>query len=142
MKDQVTFMLPPPAQAGGNPVATGGTGIPWAISSKSKNPDAAAAYLDFITNAEAMATIAKTGNLPVVDTAKQTAPDALGKDVFAAFGEIVDKDGLVPYLDYATPTFSDTVGAALQDLIAKKATPEQFLDTLEQDYSAFTAKNG
>ncbi|MCE1179790.1 MAG: extracellular solute-binding protein [Micrococcales bacterium] len=141
MKGDVSFMLPPPATAGGQPVATGGTGIPWAISSKSKNPDAAAAYIDFITSKDAMKVLAETENLPVVDTAAQTAPAGLGKDVFTAFGTIVEKEGLVPYLDYATPTFSDTLGAALQDLIAKKATPEQFLDTLEKDYSAFVAKN-
>ncbi|XVX21013.1 extracellular solute-binding protein [Actinomycetota bacterium] len=141
MKNDVTFILPPPAEAGGSPVATGGTGIPWAIANKSKNPDAAAAYINFITSADAMKVLAKTENLPVAETAEQTAPAGLGKDVFTAFGTIVEKDGLVPYLDYATPTFSDTLGAALQDLIAKKATPEQFLDTLEKDYSAFVAKN-
>jgi raffinose/stachyose/melibiose transport system substrate-binding protein len=36
---------------------------------------------------------------------------------------------------------SDTIGAALQDLLAKKATPEQFLDTLEKDYSGFVSSN-
>jgi raffinose/stachyose/melibiose transport system substrate-binding protein len=139
MGDDVTFVLPP--SASGSPAATGGTGIPWAISSKSKHPDAAAAYIDFITSPDAMAVLAKNDNLPIVDTAKQEAPNALGKDVFTAFGTAVEKDALVPYLDYATPTMADTIGAALQDLLAKKATPEQFLDTLEKDYSGFVSKN-
>ncbi len=140
MGGDVSFMLPPAAQ--GNPAATGGTGIPWAISSKSKHQDAAAAYIDFITNTAAMGVLAKNDNLPIVDTAAQQATDPLGKDVFAAFGTAVEKDALVPYLDYATPTMADTLGAALQDLIAKKATPQQFLDTVEKDYSAFVASNG
>ena len=45
----------------------------------------------------------------------------------------------MPYLDYATPTMYDTIGAALQDLLAKKATaavPGQ----LEADYSKFAGK--
>lgn len=143
MKGDVTFMLPPPSSAaGGKPVSTGGTGIPWAISSKSKNPDAAAAYIDFITNKDAMKTLAETGNLPVVDTAAQKAPDALTQDVFTAFGTIVQQNGLVPYLDYATPTMGDTIGAALQDLIAKKKTPEQFLQTVQKDYGDYVEKNG
>ena len=62
--------------------------------------------------------------------------------MFKAFGTAVEKDALVPYLDYATPTMADTLGAALQDLLAKKATPEQFLDTVEKDYSGFVASNG
>ncbi len=139
MGDDVTFVLPPPARA--TPVATGGTGIPWAVSSKSAHPDAAAAYIDFITSSDAMGVLAKNENLPVADTAAQKAPNALGQDVFTAFGTAVEDDSLVPYLDYATPTMSDTLGAALQDLLAKKATPEQFLQTIQKDYSDFVAKN-
>lgn len=140
MGEDVTFVLPPKAQQ--TPVATGGTGIPWAVSSKTANPDAAAAYIDFITSEDAMAVLAKTENLPVADTAQQKAPNALAQDVFTAFGAAVDSDALVPYLDYATPTMADTLGAALQDLLAGKATPEQFLGTLEKDYSGFVAQNG
>ena len=143
MKDDVTFILPPASKAaGGKVVSTGGTGIPWAISAKSKNPDAAAAYIDFITNSDAMKTLAETGNLPVVETAAQKAPDRLTQDVFNAFGTIVDQNGLVPYLDYATPTMGDTLGAALQDLLAKKKTPEQFLETVQKDYGTYSEKNG
>ena len=140
MGDDVTFVLPPPAKD--TPVATGGTGIPWAASSKTKNPDAAAAYIDFITNKDAMSVLAENENLPVADTGEQKAPDALGQDVFSAFGTAVQDDALVPYLDYATPTMADTLGAALQDLLAKKATPQEFLETVEKDYSDFVAQNG
>jgi raffinose/stachyose/melibiose transport system substrate-binding protein len=142
MGADVGFMLPPGAAAGEKPVATGGTGLPFAITTKSKHPDAAAAYINFITSKDAMAVLAKTGNLPVADTSAQVVTGGLQKDVFTSFGTIVDKEGLVPYLDYATPTMPDTIGAALQDLLAKKATPEQFLDTLEKDYSAFASAKG
>jgi len=139
MGDNVTFMLPP--AVADKPVATGGTGIPWAISSKSKHPDAAAAYIDFITSEDAMAVLAKNDNLPIADTADQEATGPLGEAVFKAFGTAVEEDALVPYLDYATPTMADTLGAALQDLLAKKATPEEFLDTVEKDYSGFMSSN-
>ncbi|MFG1706215.1 extracellular solute-binding protein [Nonomuraea sp. M3C6] len=136
------FMLPPGTTAGGPPVATGGTGLPFAITAKSPNPDAAAAYIDFITNAAAMKVLTSTGNLPVADTAQQTVPAGPQQDVFSAFGTVTAKDGLVPYLDYATPTFADTLGAALQDLLAKKQTPQEFLATLEKDYKTFAESNG
>lgn len=42
--------------------------------------------------------------------------------------------GLVPYLDYATPTFYDTLSAAVQQLTAKKLTPQQFAEQLQKDY--------
>ncbi|MEU6783192.1 extracellular solute-binding protein [Nonomuraea angiospora] len=136
------FMLPPGATADAPPVATGGTGLPFAITAKSANPDAAAAYIDFITNADAMKVLTTTGNLPVADTARQSVPAGPQQDVFTAFGTVTAKEGLVPYLDYATPTFADTLGAALQDLLAKKQTPQEFLATLEKDYKTFVESNG
>ncbi|GMA19052.1 extracellular solute-binding protein [Arsenicicoccus piscis] len=140
MGNDVTFVVPPPAQAGGTSYTTGASGQPFSITSKAKNPDAAAAFINFITTPEAMKVIAETENLPVVDTKEQKAPNALGQAVFTAFDTTTTSNGLLPYLDWATPTMSDTIGAALQDLLAKKATPDQTLDTLEKDYSAFTAK--
>ncbi|MDX2971910.1 extracellular solute-binding protein [Kribbella solani] len=142
MGDDVGFMLPPGTAADAAPIATGGTGLPFSITTKSKNPDAAAAYLNFITSADAMKILTKTGNLPVADTAKQEVSGSLQKDVFAAFGKVVEADGLVPYLDYATPTMPDTIGAALQDLLGGKATPDQFAERLEKDYGAFSQANG
>ncbi|KGN34861.1 sugar ABC transporter substrate-binding protein [Knoellia sinensis KCTC 19936] len=140
MKADVKFMLPPAPEAGGTPVTTGGSGLPFAITQKAKNKDAAAAYINFITSPEAMKVLADNGNLPVVETAEQAAPDALATDVFAAFDQVTKEDGLVPYLDWATPTMGDTLGATLQDLLAKKATPEKALETLQKDYGDFTAQ--
>ena len=45
--------------------------------------------------------------------------------------------GLVPYLDYATPTFYDTLSAAVQQLTAEKLTPQEFAEQLQKDYAAF-----
>ncbi|WP_214415440.1 ABC transporter substrate-binding protein [Sphaerisporangium fuscum] len=136
------FMLPPGTTAGAPPVATGGTGLPFAVTAKSPNPDAAAAYIDFITDADAMKVLAETGNLPVVDTARQGAAEGAQKQVYSAFGQVSTAGGLLPYLDYATPTMYDTLGAALQDLLARRTTPQQFLDRLEKDYHAFAESNG
>ena len=142
MGDDVGFMLPPGDSADAKPIATGGTGLPFSITTKSKNPDAAAAYLDFITDKNAATVLAKTDNLPLAYTADQTTTGGLAKNVFTSFATVVDGEGLVPYLDFATPTMYDTLGAALQDLLAKKTTPDQFLATIEKDRSAFVTKNG
>ncbi|TQM38350.1 extracellular solute-binding protein [Pseudonocardia cypriaca] len=141
MGQNVRFMPPPPPA--GLPVsATGGTGLPFAITSASDAPDAAAAYLDFITSSDAMQVLTETGNLPVVDTAAQTPPAGLSRDVFAAFAAVADGGRLLPYLDYATPTMGDTMGAALQDLLSGAQPPEAALSKVEADYAAFVEKNG
>ena len=141
MGDNVRFMAPPPRA--GRPVsATGGTGLPFAITSRSPHPDVAAAYLDFLTNADAMRVLTETGNLPVVATAAQMPPTQLSQDLFTAFATVAGQGTLLPYLDYATPTMADTMGAALQDLLAGAKTPDQALAAVQADYAAFAAKNG
>ena len=49
-----------------------------------------------------MKVLADTGNLPVVETQQQTAPDALGKDVFTAFGTVStgQRAGALPRLGH------------------------------------------
>ena len=45
--------------------------------------------------------------------------------------------GLVPYLDYATPTFYDTLSAAVQQLTATKLTPQQFASSCRRTTPRF-----
>ncbi|HEX7746103.1 MAG TPA: extracellular solute-binding protein [Micromonosporaceae bacterium] len=141
MGDKVGFVAPPPGQDG-KVAATGGTGLPFTITSKAKNPDAAAAYINFITSSDAMATLTRTGNMPVVETSKQQAPAGVQGDIFTAFGATTESGRLLPYLDYATPTMADNMGAALQELIAKRSSPQQFLQKLQDDYGKFVDGNG
>lgn len=134
--DDLGFMLPPPRE-GQPPVATGATSLPFAITSANENQDAAAAYIDFITSADAMRVIAEKGLLPSVDAGAQPTQSPAQEEVFGAWETVTSEDGLVPYLDWATPTFYDTITVALQELLGGQATPEQFLQRLQDDYAAF-----
>ena len=138
MGSNVGFMLPPPATAGGAPVTTGGEGLAWSITAKSKHADVAASYIDFITNAHAADVMTQTGNLPAITpaSAKPPAGTALA-DIFAAWATLSKVDGEVPYLDYSTPSFYDTLTANLQKLIGGKQSPQQFLSVLQKDYGSF-----
>lgn len=137
MSDDVGFFAPPPVNAADAPATTGGTSLPFAVTSASKNPDAAAAYINFITSDEAMKVIAEKGNLPVLHATELAPASGVGREVYAAYELVTTKGHLLPYLDYATPTFSDTLGAALQDLIAAKKSPAEFGATLQKDYGDF-----
>src|SRR3954469_15165854 len=99
------FFLMPGRQAGSDPVALGGESLPWAITSKSKNADVAAAYIDFLTNAEAADVQVETGNLPAMAGATVRSKAPAVQDIFTAWKDLSDSDGLTPYMDYATPTF-------------------------------------
>lgn len=120
------------------PVTMGGIGLAWAITSKTKNADAAAAYINFITDESASQLLVKTGNLPaVVPASDKPAEGTLAADITNSFVTISKANGITPYLDYATPTFYDTLTAAMQDLVAGKQSPQQFTQTLQDDYAAF-----
>ncbi|WP_342741440.1 hypothetical protein [Ruania alba] len=109
------------------------------MTEQSPNADAAAGYIDFITSDEAMEVLAETGNMPVNRTAELAPESGVNADIYAAFGEVTENGDLLPYLDWATPTMGDTLGATLQDLIGGQADPEQAMATLEEDYAAFTS---
>ncbi|HEV7812068.1 MAG TPA: extracellular solute-binding protein [Leifsonia sp.] len=120
------------------PVTTGGEGLAWALTSKTKHADAAAAYVNFVTDKSASQTLVKTGNLPtVVPDDDKPAAGTLAADITSQYKTISSGNGIVPYLDYTTSTFYDTLSAAMQDLVAGKVTPEQFTQTLQDDYTKF-----
>jgi raffinose/stachyose/melibiose transport system substrate-binding protein len=137
MGGRLGFMLVPPAETGGDPQALGGESLPFAITTKSEHPEVAAAYIDFLTDANAADVLVRTGNLPAMP-AKAQPRGAAGEDVFEAWRTLSDADGLVPYLDYATPTFYDTITAGVQQLMAGREAPSEFTEALQEDFEKFT----
>jgi raffinose/stachyose/melibiose transport system substrate-binding protein len=133
-KDVGFFLLPPPS--GKKLASLGGEGLPWAISSKTKNADAAAQYLDFITSDASMQVVADNGNLTATK-AKVKVPGGLDTEVNNAWVKANAQDAIVPYLDWATPTMYDTITAAIQELLAGKASPTDFAAKVNSDYSKF-----
>jgi raffinose/stachyose/melibiose transport system substrate-binding protein len=134
--DKLGFFLMPGREAGGQPVSLGGESLPWAITSKSKHADVAAAYIDFITNAQAADVLVKTDNLPAMQASSQPSKP-VQKEIFAAWKQLSDTDGLTPYMDYATPTFYDDFSGAVQKLLAGKLKPDAFAKSVQGDYAKF-----
>jgi raffinose/stachyose/melibiose transport system substrate-binding protein len=136
MGDRVGFFLMPGREAGRPPVSLGGESLPFTITSKSKHPDVAAAYIDFLTNGNAARVLVETNNLPAMATDAQPQ-GSLNSDVFAAWKALSEANGLTPYLDYATPTFFDDASGAIQTLLARRVTPQSFVRNVQQDYAKF-----
>ena len=137
MGDKVGFMLMPARDAGADPVSLGGESLPFTITSKSKHPDVAAAYIDFITNANAQQVLTETDNLPAMKVGSAQPSEPLAQDVATAWRTLSEKDGLVPYLDYATPEFYDQITAAIQEMLAGKDNPQGFTKKVQGDYAKF-----
>ena len=137
MGEDLRFMAPPPG-ADGSVATTGGTGIPFSIPAAAENKDVAAAYIDFLTSDEAMQLIADNGGMPVNRTAELAPESGVNKDVYEAFDAVSTDGTLLPYLDYATPSFADTAGATLQEVIGGQTEPEAAAEALQEDYGEFT----
>ena len=118
--DKLGFFLMPGEEEGSEPVSLGGESLPWAITAKSKNADVAAAYIDFITNANAATCSSRPTTCRRCRPTSSRPASAVNKDVFAAWKALNDADGLTPYIDYATPTFYDDFSGAVQRLLAGK----------------------
>jgi len=126
-------------KAGAAPVSTGGAGFPLAITSASQHPGVAAAYINWMTSDHASNLLLKTGEIPLSIGAATSAvePGTVLADVVNAAKTAAKANGIVPYEDWATPTFYDTLTAAIQELMAMRISPQQFVTQGEKDYSDF-----
>jgi len=120
------------------PATTGGESLAWAITTGSEHPDVAAAYIDFINVDNAAQVFLDQNSLPsVLPDGYEPEAGSLTADIVDAYRTVSESGGMVPYLDYATPTFYDTLSSAVQQLTDGQVTPEQFAQILQDDYSAF-----
>jgi raffinose/stachyose/melibiose transport system substrate-binding protein len=132
MGDKVGFMLMPGKDPAA-PVSLGGESLPFTITKSAKNPDVAAAYIDFLTDANAGQVLTDTNNLPAMKGAPAPA-GGLSADVATAWQKLNDADGVIPYLDYTTPTFYDDISGGIQELLAGKQDPATFTKDIQEKF--------
>ncbi|MFE2729342.1 ABC transporter substrate-binding protein [Kitasatospora sp. NPDC059327] len=117
--------------------ATGiGTSVSYAIPAKAKNPDLAAAFLDFMNTPEAAQIQFDTGFLPVAHADTVNAPAGKVMNEVAKGWAAVNKDnGLVNFFANTNATMNDTLTSQSQQLIGGRISPEQYLDALQNDWA-------
>ncbi|HZX04295.1 ABC transporter substrate-binding protein [Kribbella sp.] len=130
-----------PQVNGDQVVGTGSTVGNLAISAKSKHPDAAAAFLDYLAGKATAQASVDHGYLPLLhNDVKQTAANPELATEITAQQKLTDGNGFVPYFDWSTPTMLDTIGGQVQLLLAGKSTPDQLAAAGQKDYDAFQAQ--
>jgi raffinose/stachyose/melibiose transport system substrate-binding protein len=139
MSDDVGFMLMPGADPAA-PVSLGGESLPFTITSEADNPDVAAAYIDFLTDANAAKVLVDTNNLPAMKDAPAPA-SGVAAEVASAWEKLNAADGVIPYLDYTTPTFYDDISSAIQELMAGKQDPAEFTKGVQAKFSEWAEAN-
>lgn len=119
----------------GENVTAIGTSVAYAISSKSEQPNAAAAFLNFLNSPEASEQQFAQGFMPVDPSAATPEPGTVKEGIVDAWSQVVDANGLVGFNNNATATMNDTLTAASQELLAKKITPEDFITQVQTDWA-------
>jgi len=133
------FLLP--ANPGHTRMAIGGVGVPFSIRKTTAQPNLAAEYLDWMISPRAAELWAGVGMLPAMPMAEGVTIEAspLFTDTMVAWNTINSENMVGHYIDWATPTFYDTIVAELQKLFGKMTDPAAFTAAVQLDYAAFLA---
>jgi ABC-type glycerol-3-phosphate transport system substrate-binding protein len=128
----------PPVEAGGSQVSMTGNSLAFAISSKSKNKDAAALYLDFLSGPEAAAVAATNGypSATVTGAKPWTVDAAITDQIQADYTKIAADNGFSNWLQNATADMTPVETAQLQSLLAGKTTAGDVVAKLQATYAA------
>jgi raffinose/stachyose/melibiose transport system substrate-binding protein len=143
MGENVGFFLMPPVSPEQPVLHVGGVGIPYGITTNAENPDLAAEFVDFLVSDRAVELLVELSQLPSRPIpADQIPTGTLAGDIYTAFNAASEADAIGHYMDWATPTFYDTITAGLQELLAGEIDPQTFATRLQEDYAAFMAEQG
>ena len=118
---------------GATPTAIGGS-TAYAISAKSKHPNAAAAFLDFLRSDAAAQASFDAGFLPF-NTKAITAKPGLQKDLVQAYGTVTEANGVVSFNNNATASMNDTLTQQTQELVSNKTTVDKVLAAIQTDWA-------
>lgn len=130
-----------PAFAAGSAVgAMSDAATAFGIPSRSKNKDAAALFLDFLSGDEARQIAVDNSFMPsgaTTGTAPTTASGSVLADVLKAFSTLTTNGGQVPFVQNATAGISNQAWTPeSQNLLGGKSTAQQFLDNVQKQYES------
>ena len=138
--DKFGFFLTPPVNAGDPSHATGSFGYGWHISTRSKQPDLAAAFIDWETNEDSARLFFEDGDIAPLQVANLTLkPGKLTSDIYAAFQQVLKDDTLLPYLDFSDPNGGEVIYPTFQRILVGDASPEAGMKTIEAAREKFVA---
>jgi raffinose/stachyose/melibiose transport system substrate-binding protein len=139
--DDAEFFNMPPGESGDR-VNIGSTSFPMHISAKTKQPDLAAAYLDWITGPSAAQTLVDTQQVPAATDATAKPGDPLGSEVKTGWDQLVQDGGLTLYPDWSSPTMLQTMGQTFQEMLAGRISPKDVISRTQKDWEGYQKELG
>ncbi len=135
----IGFMLMPPS-TGDEYVATAAGDFPMAIPTNAANPDLAAEFIAFRVSEDAARIYIEDGHIPAAlpDGWEDLAEEGtIQYDLLAAWERLEADEGMIPYVDWATPDFYEVSTAEIQNLLGFNTTPDEFVDAWNAEWESF-----
>jgi raffinose/stachyose/melibiose transport system substrate-binding protein len=138
LHNNVGFMLFPAGNSGKNE-AVGGYSLPYTISSKTKYPDCAASFLNYITTSKqaVAAQVASGRPSALLSSFNQHYSNPLLQDMVTQYKKLNAEGGEFNWEDWGTPTMLTYSGVQAQLLIGGKITPKQYAVNLQNNWSQY-----
>lgn len=129
----------PPATEGGKYAGMTSNTLAFSIAARSKNKDAAALFLDFLTTGEAAQVAVKNGYAaltPGSTTASEPSlSGTLTEQIQAGYARVAADNGFDSWLQNAAPAVGTKLTQQLQLLVTGKAEPAAMVQTLQTTYA-------
>lgn len=138
MGERVGFFPMPGLRASARSVASGFS-VAYSISARTRHPQAAGAFLDFMASPEAASIAAASGFLPPDPDAVPEQSGVLG-EVAAAHRKVVEDDGTNLFPDLTAPSMFERIRSGVQKLIAGRTGPEAFLHAIQHAWEKHHAR--
>jgi raffinose/stachyose/melibiose transport system substrate-binding protein len=137
--DNAGVMNMPPGPSGKH-VGIGATSGPWHISAKTKYPDVAAAWLNYVIGSQDAANLMfQQQQIPAVVSATPPTTDPFLGEVTSAWQQVVKDGGLMLYTDWASPSMYNTLAQNFQEVMAGKTSTANAAKAIQADWSKFDA---
>lgn len=120
-----------PGQKADSPATMSGSSIAFMVSSRTKHPDVAAAFLDYMASAEGGEVAVAAGYMPPNSGTKIEAEGA-NRDLLDAFAAVMADDGMKRFPDSAAPGIIDRMIPGIQAITAGGGDPKTFLAELQE----------
>jgi raffinose/stachyose/melibiose transport system substrate-binding protein len=132
------FPMPPATEGGQHAGMTSNT-LAFSIAARSKNKDAAALFLDFLTTPEAAKVAVKNGYAALTDgtaaAAKPSLSGTLSEQIQTGYAAIAADNGFDSWLQNAAPALGTKLTQQLQLLVSGKVEPAAMVKTLQSTYA-------
>ena len=138
MGANVGFMLFP-AGASGTHAAVGGYSLPFTISAKTKYPDCAAAFVNYVTaSPDAIAAQIAAGRPSATKAGvNATITDPLLKQMVSQYQKLTSENGLFTWEDWPTPTMLTFMESEAQLLLGGQLTPQAYDKAIQANWDKF-----